>query len=627
MFKKKLMTTASAVVVACGAMTIAAGSAQAGQLKVKMADVNIQCNDYEVHTQHFDTDCYGVDVNGNVGPNQGPTEHRSIDKGFIDIIKPEGTFSHIAIADEREINEVTPASGLFEVDLFEIEDGATFTPTIKVEINLSGDSDPWFKEDQNCIDVLRAGTDNVFSQSAFKDDLAVEPDGGIQADKNRAVCYIRTTESGATAPDSAIGFALPIKMKHCGDMFIELTVTRFIEGVGPIGTETTSHQFVECRDSLHSDSGYYPTKIDYFHNFRTFLVDPNPHDNIEVHEPSLWATTGALHFDIWHYLTDLKYEFGDNKTAEENVFDVSDIDSYELVVQFDDLTGIEGFALGGMYASLNRVNNTASWYLTEEQFASKFCLGDSERIKGSGDYGCTQPFTIHAYGKDYYGDYWGPIDHQELVITKSKFYFDDYETNNQPHPVPFLAYETEQEGALVGHLVKTGIIFGAFDWVADATKPVRSWFRLTGIPDTYADQLKGHITIENASAGHEYEGDYKVDFTPYVENWEMLVSINDLSEMLVSGGLPDAEFGRADVTFTIYVPGREGIKMDMDRLLYTNGVFADYGDNANDGASLKARSCDDGRFGPHVANKLDPYFKYLLVGICNLGELDRSINP
>ena len=636
MLKKKLLTTASAVVVACGAMSIAAGSAQAGQLKVRMTDVNIQCyegpGDQDVpvvlsETQHFDRDCYETDVNGNIGPNTGPTNHRSIDKGFVDIIKPEGTFSHIAIADEREINEVTPASGLFEVDLFEIESGSTFTDTVKIEINLSGDSDPWFKEDANCSDVIRAGSDNVFSEAAYKASLDIEPDGAIQADKNRAVCYVDVTRDNPVAPDSAIGFALPIKMKHCGDMVIELAVTRLANSGVDLGTETTSHQFVECRDSLQSDSGYYPTKIDYFHNFRTFLVDPNPHDEFEIHEPSLWSTTGALHFDIWHYLTDLKYEFGDNKTAEQNVFDVSDIDSYHLTVQFDDLTGISSFELGGMPGELDRYENTASWYLNEEQFASKFCLGDSERVKGSGDRGCTVPFTIHAYGKDYYGDYWGPIDHQELVITKSKFYFDDYETNNQPHPVPFLAYETEQEGAVVGQLVKTGIIFGAFDWVGDNTRQVRSFFRLTGIPDTYVDELKGHITVENASEGHQFNGDYKVDFTPYVnESWEMLLTPANLDQLFVDAGMPDAaDFGRADLTFTFYVPGREGIKMDMDRLLYTNGVFTSYGDNGNDSNSLKARSCDDGRFGPHVANKLDPYFKYLLVGVCNIGELDRSI--
>ena len=95
--------------------------------------------------------------------------------------------------------------------------------------------------------------------------------------------------------------------------------------------------------------------------------------------------------------------------------------------------------------------------------------------------------------------------------------------------------------------------------------------------------------------------------------------------MLVDAGMPNnAEFGRADMTFTFYVGGKDGLKMDMDRLLASNGTWADYGDNGNDGFSLKARSCDDGRFGPHVANKLDPDFKNFLTGVCSIGELERD---
>lgn len=166
MFKTKLMTTASAVVVATGALSLGTMSAQAGQLKIEMADVNIQCQ--EVDTLHKDVNCEEVDINGFANPNtSGPTGKRSIDKGWISIVKETGTFNHVAVADEREINENTPASGLYEVNLFEIEDGSTFTPTIRVEIQLSGSGDPWFKEDANCIDVLRAGSDNVFSRAAF----------------------------------------------------------------------------------------------------------------------------------------------------------------------------------------------------------------------------------------------------------------------------------------------------------------------------------------------------------------------------------------------------------------------------------------------------------------------------
>ncbi|NJM34750.1 MAG: hypothetical protein HC850_08605 [Rhodomicrobium sp.] len=126
-----------------------------------------------------------------------------------------------------------------------------------------------------------------------------------------------------------------------------------------------------------------------------------------------------------------------------------------------------------------------------------------------------------------------------------------------------------------------------------------------------------------------FDGTYKVDFVDsQVVNGEYLLTSQRINDLLAGRGMPDAaDWGRADLTFTFFVPGDLGIKMDMDRLMNTNGVLSSYGDNANDGFSLKARSCDDGRFGPHVANKLDPRFTATLTYICGLGEIDRTVAP
>ena len=45
-------------------------------------------------------------------------------------------------------------------------------------------------------------------------------------------------------------------------------------------------------------------------------------------------------------------------------------------------------------------------------------------------------------------------------------------------------------------------------------------------------------------------------------------------------------------------------------------MFADYGDNGNDSNSIKARSCDSGRFGPHVANNLSGAQADILLALC-----------
>jgi len=80
---------------------------------------------------------------------------------------------------------------------------------------------------------------------------------------------------------------------------------------------------------------------------------------------------------------------------------------------------------------------------------------------------------------------------------------------------------------------------------------------------------------------------------------------------------PLTEFGRGDITFSFFIPDPDGDKVDMDRLLWSPGdVFADYGDNSNDVVSIKARSCDPGRFGPHVINHLTGRQADLLTSIC-----------
>ena len=622
MFKKTLLATASVVVATCGAIT----AAQAGQLKVRLHDVNLS-DPYSDRSKHFDRNYDGpYDINGSPGPAAGnpniPTGDRSIDKGFRVEKKTVGSsvidFAHVVIADERVITPETPASGLYEIDLFEVAGLATFTEQMRIDIRLLGDADPMWKEDLNCAAVLRPGSDNVHSVSAA---ATADPDGGIQEGLTTASCFVTTTTTTTgVVGDSALGFALPINSKACGDLIVEITATRlFVDGSTSV--DTSSHIIQECEDSLKADSGFYPVKIDYFADFRSFLIDPDPHDDKDVHIARLWAETGAIKFDIHHFLTDLKEA---NKESEENVFDVTDIEAYRLTVAFEDLTGIETVKLGGMPADvIDRVENTVSWSFDQNDLRSKFCLDYWDGTKGSKDEGCYVWFSVHAYGPKSGNPNNGPIDHQDAFIVVSEFVLTDGENNNV-HPVPFFEVEEELVGAKVAQLDKTGIIFGPFDWVADASLPVQSWFRMTGVPEDHKDNLKGSITVENASAGKEFNGEYKVDFTPFVNNHEVLLGMNAIGNALSDAGMPGAAaFGRADLTFTFFVPGREGKKMDMDRLLWTNGVFADYGDNGNDGNSLKARSCDDGRFGSHVANKLKPGVEHLLVEICSLGELSR----
>ena len=631
MFKKTLLTTASVVVATCGAMTMA----HAGELKLRLTDVNANNTPDPTATMHYDIDI-GNDVNGSAGVNPGAiTESRSIDKGFVGVEKViDGDvfeFKHVVLADERMGGVDNPVGGFYEIDIFEVTQGASFGSTARFDIKLGGTADPWFKANMNCNEAIRAGTDNVHSISAST------ANGGqrILDGENEANCFVTLQEGQAgLVPDTAVGWLLPIETKACGDLVVSVTVTRQ-QGLDELVTET-SHTIATCDDSLKAGFGGTTVKIDYKENFRSFLIPEEvPGSKVDFHYATLWAHVGYMHVDIHHFLVALKDVA---KDVHDNVFDVSDIAGYKLVLDFDDLTGISHVELyrPGRWetATLDRVGNTATFELNAQDVRDQFCLqtwpgSDPERDadyrdKGDKDAGCSNYIKIHAFGPLSDNPYNGPIDHQDIVVAQSDFYLTPDNCTGD-HCVKFFTPETEGVGSVVGTLRKTGIIFGAFDWVADTNSAVKSWFRLTGVPaiETLPNgELKGTITVENSSAGNN--GEFKVDYTSLVSNGEVLLSMNTITNLLTDAGMADAaNYGRADLTFTFYVDGDRGINMDMDRLLLTNGVFASYGDNSNDAFSLKARSCDDGRFGSHVANKLDPRFQHFLVSVCGAGELSR----
>ncbi len=619
MFKKTLLTTASVVVATCGAIT----AANAGQLKLRLIDVNVNTTPDPTTTQHIDKDLH-ADANGSTGPNGTgyPINSRSVDKGFVDEVKPEGVFSHVVIADERMGGADNPIGGWYEIDVFEVTGGSSLGTEARFDISLEGDSDPWFKADVNCNNAIRAGSDDIHSISA------TTGFGGqsIQAGQNEASCFVNLADGeGSSIPDTAVGWLLPIETKDCGDLVVKIVVTRDQGNAGSLVTET-SHRIQTCEDSLKSTWGYFPVKIDYFADFRSFLIDPNYYDGKEEHVASLWAHTGAVRFDIHNFLVDLKE---DDKKSHTNVFDLNDIDHYELVVSFEDLTGIRYVQLFNgsrtEAATLDRVANTATWYLSQSDVRDQFCLDYASGLnKGDKDKGCLNWFKIHAFGPHSSDPYNGPIDHQIAVVTESEFYLTPDDCSGD-HCVKFFSPELEGVGEQVAHLNKTGIVFGPFDWVADDDSIVKSVFRVTGIPKDDIEDLKGSILIQNSS-NKELKGEWKVDYndSQMSEGHDLILNSTRIEELLVNAGAPDnGKWGRGDLTFTFYVGGRIGYKMDMDRLMATNGTYGDYGDNSNDGFSLKARSCDDGRFGSHVANKLDPEFTYFLTGLCSVGELSR----
>ncbi|MEM8770370.1 MAG: hypothetical protein AAGD92_01860 [Pseudomonadota bacterium] len=630
MLKKTLLTTASVVVASCGVI----GAAQAGELKLKLRDVNIkEIDDGEIDpdfTLHTDTDGNGgIDANGFAGPNGNvaPRNARSIDKPFA-AKAGELAATQVVLAEERMGGESNPIGGFYEIDVFEVTGAATFTEVTRFDISLDGDIDAWFKEDVNCANAIRAGSDNVHSVSA-NTAAGGQP---ILAGENIANCNVTIQQGGnGLLPDSTIGWVLPIEVKNCVDgaeLIISMVVTRQDPVTGGTIVDDISHPVAVCKDSLKAEFAFNPVKIDYFTDFTSFLVDPDWEDDVEEHVATFYADVGGMFVDLHHNLVDLKEE---DKSSQTNVFDVSDIASLDLVVQFDDpeLIGIKEVELDGAPGVINRTDGTVTWDFNNAQIQDIFGLSPADgEDKGEKDLGDLVLFTVHAFGPESSNPFNGPIKHQDARVLTADFNLTP-DTCFGFHCVKFFTPESEGDGQQVAELNKTGITFGAFDWVADPTALVRNVFRVTGIPEDFiaSEGLKGTIQIENSSVGEDFaiEDVYKVEYDlGLVSNGVLIITPERLRDLIVADGAPNGgNWGNADITFTFFLPGTTGFKVDMDRLLRSEGTYASYGDNSNDGNSLKARSCDDGRFGPHVANKLDPRFTRMLTRRCGRGELPR----
>lgn len=657
MIKKYALAAATAAVATGGIMS----AAQAGELKLALRNVNVY-QESPSEVEHIDED-NGPDLNGATGPQGAdsgfPTGLRSIDKGFINKVTDiDGTLvntSHVAVARERMANEgdlvvngtsFDGVGGRYEVDVFEITGGATFNGAVRFDIRLTGSANPVFKENVNCVNALRAGSDNIHSQSAATAASGVP----IRAGNTEANCNVFVTESGGLngegepiRADRAIGWWLPILSQDCGDLIVEMDVTRIDPFEGP-STVTISHLIQTCKDSIKVDVNADGTKVDYYTDFKTFLT-------VGDHEPTLWDDIGEIGVMFHQNLVDLKAE--DPKENAEAIFEISDVEGAQLVLQFDDLQGIESVEIrdadddefrvarriAGADYFLDSDTNTAVFNFDHDDLLDIFGLEtvlneDDEFVKGGKSGATFDPDTgfavvsIHAFNVgDKVSLGVGAIDHQ--IITVSSFQF--FLTPNSCIPAHCAKFTDPDPFSFdpLGAIAKTGINFGPMDWVTDAGSVVASYFRVTGIPEFDAHgepiDLKGSIEVENASDGPEFDGVFKVDYDDDdISNGELLLDPGDVRDLLIDAGMPDAaDWGRGDLTFTFYV-GKEGLKMDLDRLMVTNGVFAPYGDNSNDSTSLKARSCDDGRFGPHVANKLKDGFTAALTAICGLGEISRG---
>jgi len=238
----------------------------------------------------------------------------------------------------------------------------------------------------------------------------------------------------------------------------------------------------------------------------------------------------------------------------------------------------------------------------------------------------------------------GAIDHQNIFISENTLFLDEPckerdgitingSVGGDTKAPKFICSIPLPVGLDIGELQLTGQNFGPFDWVFQSNAAPDNFFRISHYPlvDGHGEpvtSLKGIMTLKNStgtngSDGALYDGTYKFDI-PFDfavpargRNGVFQLGPQDVANIIAAdpGNAPNTAFGTSDISFTFFVnsaPGAgsapvtsfsENFKIDVDRLIMTNGVMVPYGDNSNDSNSDHAVSGDQGRFGPKVPLK------------------------
>ncbi len=617
MLKKVLLTAASAAAVTMGA-------ANAGELLAELRNVNTGAGDHTDSNAGFLSFCGAQSALGLTICSREP----SVEKPF-----PGVPYAVIAI--ERFVGLDHPMDAHVEVNLRDDTNAPTIENPSTVTITLRGAT---WKQNFSIPQIVRPGSDGIFSAVATPVINGVA--GGTQA---RFVLTPRTENN--VLVEEAIGFTLPIQMTSCNDVFVDFSVVSNVPGF-PAVERTASTQILACDGSVAPIVQNGGGKIDYQQDFKGFSEENSDGAHVAVD----YVTIGGLGLRAIANLFDLK---ADPNSQESRVDVETDVEAIEFDLMFEDLIGIKEISLGdGARRRLTDAeyrSGMVSFRLNRSMIATLLdgLIGDDLPSKGETR---SDAFAIrlHAFPAgerngpksinifDAKGDLIrteltgvGAIKHQDVAVARLLVDFDPEKVPGAP-AVKFVKFDGTRgtlidSKVLLGNLRSTGINFGPFDWVSDGTDGTTHVFRATHVPTHDAhgnriDPVKYQIEIKGPTNGGAYAGPFKCS-APQRDNKEIVLSSASLTACIRGNIGGTGNFGRGDVSFTFFV---NEPKMDVDRLMIRNGIATDFGDNGNDASSLKAQSCDDGRFGPHVDNKLLNDAQRLLVDLCSTNaQVDR----
>ena len=513
-------------------------------------------------------------------------------------LKVKGTAA--IVASERVFSPLHTYSAHIELNALRFDDDPTDgnIPLLPEEMLvrltlLQPGGDVSFKERFNGEDFIREG---MLDEG---EDLNATTFGNTGNVGEQVVTFLLENDDEEGYQD--FGVVLPIQTTVCEPIGVQIEL--FAQDSAPIneGAIISDDTLViqECADSVKFAATPGFGKIDFQQDFKGFL------DQL-THVPGIATDIGYVELALHANLFDPKAS-----NLSDRYVNPALAESYTLVLQFENLIGIEQVNLNGGHggvapiqsAELDYVNHTATFF-----FDDMTSLAGAAGIVDVGPFdfqhnGNAEAFPAEvsvkahielvAFGSD--ADKFitdpktgatlqvnGAIEHQSIDISTNALRMnppckelDGTIVGSASPTTPKLFCDINLATGPFADLILTGQNFGPFDWVQSNPNIVANFFRVSHLPsvDGHGEpitEIKGVMSLKNSSGnftfpGEAYDGDCKFTMT---DNDGPLTGSNGvfnigpamIAAILASDdcAAPNPGFGTSDISFTFFVNSTPG---------------------------------------------------------------------
>ncbi|MEO1150189.1 MAG: hypothetical protein AAFW83_04280 [Pseudomonadota bacterium] len=592
--------------LAAASVLVMSTAAHAGQLELKLKNINGNGNTAADDSIDTTTGVTTIDRPGFIIRETQTANPLHPDlPPIVTVGKIKSTGA--AVANERVISEEHPFEAHFELNATRIDADSELVEFLPDEFLLQLEvGGATFKTALNGEDLIRNG---MMGEGNLDADILANT-GGL-GESYAEVSVVNQRDNGR---QTDFGLLLPLMitggdtdiLTPCDPVQVQVQAFATVGFGGPAALGAPdSITIMTCEPSFGFTFGAKEAKINFQTDFKSFLTSE--------HDPVQSLTVGSINLSIWNNLFDPKAD----PESLDRIVDSTDIVSHEMVLQFEDLTGIESVDLvdADVYgaviatATLDRAAGTATFVVTPEdyEFIAETRVEDIDHDNSDEDVmveenvaawvqlTAFEPGTPKFVKEDVVDDKGvvvgsikvptgaGAIDHQVISIASN--------TLNLVEPCK------ERDGVTINggtggaktpkfvcsiplptgdltELELTGQNFGPFDWVGQGNASTRNFFRVSHLPliDGHGEPittLKGVMTMKNSTGGAAVDGaqfddtyKFELPLDPAVPNLGAngvyMITPGTIATILSEAGAPGLAFGTSDLSFTFFLNSAPG---------------------------------------------------------------------